>query len=147
MDVTIGHTFDQAHRFKTKTLQTMEASKRLKYAEHYRRQRLAFAPMVANSLGQCGPDLLQFIWNLADHDAKLNQGFSTENTISLSSQQEEDYKKIRGQKYHEIRLHILTCLFEAVATRIIGKTFDLPLPFLPNKCQTSGENLQLILDR
>ena len=67
-DVTIGHSFDQAHCFKTKTLQTMEESKRLKYAEHYRQQKVpvAFAPMVANSLGQCGPDLLQFIWNLAE---------------------------------------------------------------------------------
>ena len=116
--------------------------------------------MVANSLGQCGPDLLQLIWNLADHDTKLNQGFSTENTTSLSSQQEEDYRKIRGRKYHEIRLRILTCLFEAVATRVIGKTFDLNcspnyyrwmnqnhhdwVPLLLNGCQTSGENLQRI---
>mmetsp|Transcript_52383 Transcript_52383/g.109281 ORF Transcript_52383/g.109281 Transcript_52383/m.109281 type:complete len:515 (-) Transcript_52383:93-1637(-) len=157
MDVTIGHTFDLAHHFKAKTLQTMEASKRRKYARHYMRQRMAFAPMVANTLGQCGPDLLQFLWTLADHHAKLNLGFSTDNTSSLSSQQEADYRKIRGQKYHEIRLRILTCLFESVATRVFGKTFDLTcsanyyrwlnqkrhdwIPFLPNNDPISSSFL------
>jgi hypothetical protein len=91
MDVTIRHTFDLANRFKLKTLQSMEPSKRRKYARHYLRQSMAFAPMVANTLGQCGPDLVQFFWNLADHHTKLNLGFSTNDTSSLSSQQEEDY--------------------------------------------------------
>jgi hypothetical protein len=90
MDVTIGHTFAQAHRFKAKFLQIIEASKRREYAMHYLQQleRLAFVPMIANSLGQCGPDLVQFIWNSAGHDrhdAKLNRGFLTENKSSLSS--------------------------------------------------------------
>ncbi len=100
MDVTImiGHTFDQAHLFKANSLQTRSASKRKKNARHYLQQRLAFAPMVAGSLGQCGPDLLQLIFNSADHDTKLNLVYSTENTPSLSFQQEADYRKIRGRK-------------------------------------------------
>ena len=32
--------------------------------------------MVTNSLGQCGPDLLQFLWNLTDHYAQKMFGFS-----------------------------------------------------------------------
>jgi hypothetical protein len=60
----------------------METTKRYKYDCQYLRQRLAFAPMAANTLGQCGPDLLQFPWNLraADHHTRLNVGFSIETT-------------------------------------------------------------------
>ena len=47
----------------------METKNRRKYAEHYQQQRFAFAPMVANMLGQCGPDCSQFPWILADNDS------------------------------------------------------------------------------
>ena len=125
MDVTIGHTFTMSHQYKANNLRTMEATKRRKYNNHYLRQRLAFAPMVANTLGQCGPDLLQFLWILADHHAQLNMGLPTEMEASLSTQQESDYRKIRGLKYHENRLRILTCIFEGITTRIFGSTFNL----------------------
>jgi hypothetical protein len=125
MDVTIGHTYNMVHDFKPNNLRTMETTKRYKYDYHYLRQRLAFAPMVANTLGQCGPDLLQFLWNLADHHTRLNLGFSIETTNNLSTQQSMDYRKLRGLKYHENRLRILTCVFEAAATRVFGSTFHL----------------------
>ena len=39
--------------------------------------------MVTKSLGQCGQDLLQFLWNLADHYAQKMLGFSLdENTVT-----------------------------------------------------------------
>ena len=114
-----------SHQYKANNLRTMEATKRRKYNNHYLRQRLAFAPMVANTLGQCGPDLLQFLWILADHHAQLNMGLPTEMEASLSTQQESDYRKIRGLKYHENRLRILTCIFEGITTRIFGSTFNL----------------------
>jgi hypothetical protein len=155
MDVTIGHAFDLTHRFKARTLQVMESSKRRKYDIHYLRQRLAFAPMVANTLGQCGPDLLQFLWTLADHHAQLNLGFSIETAQHLSTQQDTDYRRLRGLKYHENRLRLLTFIFEAVTSRIYGATFDLTctreyhrwlnetrhnwLPFLPTTDQTLSE--------
>ena len=44
--------------------------KQHKYAEHYQQQRLALAPMVAITLGQLGPNCLQFLWILADNDAQ-----------------------------------------------------------------------------
>ena len=54
MDVTIGHVFDMRHIFKRRNIQPMEIKKRRKYTEleHYQQQRLAFTPMVANTLGQ-----------------------------------------------------------------------------------------------
>ena len=50
MDVTIGHVFNTHHNFKPSTLLSLSNSKQLKYAEHYQRQRLAFAPIVATTL-------------------------------------------------------------------------------------------------
>ena len=43
--------------------------------------RLAFALMLTNSLGQCGPELLQFLWNLADHYAQTMFWFSVDENI------------------------------------------------------------------
>ena len=131
MDVTIGHIYDSKHNYKPDNLQNMAGSKCFKYARHYRRQRLAFAPIVANSLGQFGADTLQLLWNLADHQATTSFGFAidVDDTQTFSSppstQQTIDYRRLRGLKYHENRLRLLTCVFECVTTRIIGQTFNL----------------------
>ena len=82
MDVTIGHVFDTHPNFKPNTLLSLSYSKNLKYAEHYQRQRLAFAPIVANTLGQFGADTLQFLWNLADHEAKSTFGFTIDSPVT-----------------------------------------------------------------
>jgi hypothetical protein len=82
MDVTIGHVFDTHHNFKPNTLLSLSNSKCLKYAKHYQRQRLAFAPIVANTLGQVGPDTIQFFWNLADHEAKNTFGFTIDSPMT-----------------------------------------------------------------
>jgi hypothetical protein len=114
---------------------SLSNSQCLKCVEHYQRQRLTLAPIVANTLGQCGSDTLQFLGNLADHEAKNTFGFTldsseTENLSqtslpSESTQQENDYIHLHGLKYHKNRLQLLTCVFEGVTTRIIGQTFDL----------------------
>ena len=129
MDVTIGHVYNVHHAYKSGNLQQMEASKRHKYLEHYQQQRYAFAPMVANSLGQCGPDCLKFLWITADHAAQTQYGFSLDdihrndmNERSITSQQATDYRRVRGKKYHENRLRLLTHIFEATTERIIGVT-------------------------
>ena len=84
MDVTIGHTYSMQHDFKQNTLKEMESGKCRKYQRFYQQQSLAFALMVTNSLGQCGQDLLQFLWNLADHYAQTMLGFSLDElTVSL----------------------------------------------------------------
>ena len=133
MDVTIGHVFDTHHNLKPNTLQKLANSKCLKYALHYQRQRLAFAPIVANTLGQFGADTLQFLWNLADYQAQNTFGFTIDEPANIASaqcsppstQQENDYRRLRGLIYHENRLRLFTCVFEGVTTRIIGQTFNL----------------------
>ena len=137
MDVTIGHVFNTHHNFKANTLKNLAnskiESKCLKYETHYQRQRLAFAPIVANTLGQFGTDTLQVLWNLADHQAQNAFGFSIDSPANValaqcsppSTQQENDYRRLRGLKYHENRLRLLICVFEGVTTRIIGQTFNL----------------------
>ena len=107
----------------------MESGKCRKYQRFYQRQRLAFAQMVTNSLGQCGQDLLQFLWNLADHCAQTMFGFSLDENTPQSSapttQQAANYSKLQGQKYNETSQRILTCIFEGITTRLYGITFNL----------------------
>ena len=64
------------HDFRTNTLREMESGRCRKYQRFYQRQRLAFAPMVTNALWHCEPDLLQSLWNLADHYAQTCEIFS-----------------------------------------------------------------------
>ncbi len=112
MDVTIGHVFDTHHNFKPNTLLNLAISKCIKYAEHYQRQRLAFAPIVANTLGQFGADTLQFLWNLADHQARNTFGYTIDSPVNdtlsrfspPSTQQENDYRRLCCLKYHGNRL-------------------------------------------
>ena len=61
---------------KPAILRDSEQRKRNKYADFYQRQGYAFAPMICDTLGQCGPDMLQFLWNLADRSAKHHFGFN-----------------------------------------------------------------------
>ena len=107
----------------------MESGKCRKYQRFYQRQRLAFAPMVTKSWGQCGPDLLQFLRNLADHFAPAIFGFSldknTPQSSAPSTQQAANYRKLLGQKYNDNRQRISTCIFEGITTRIYGITFNL----------------------
>ena len=71
--VTIGHVYNVYCNFKSGNLRQTEGSKRQKYLEHYQQQRYAFAPMVANSLGQFSP---KFLWLTADRAAKTQYGCS-----------------------------------------------------------------------
>ena len=105
------------------------SSRRRFFLRFYQRQRLAFAPMVTKSWGQCGPDLLQFLRNLADHFAPAIFGFSldknTPQSSAPSTQQAANYRKLLGQKYNDNRQRISTCIFEGITTRIYGITFNL----------------------
>ncbi len=86
MDITIGHVLDTHHNFKPNTLRSLSNSKCIKHAEHYQRQRLAFAPIVAYSFGQFGADTLQFLRNIADHQAKNTFGFTIDLPAHTTSQ-------------------------------------------------------------
>ncbi len=100
MDLTIGHVFDAHHLCKPNTLQNLANSKCIKYVGHYQRQRLGIDPIVANSLEQFGEDTLQFLWNLAHHQAQNTFDFTVDspatNALSQlsppSTRQENDYR-------------------------------------------------------
>ena len=88
--------------------------------------------MVANTLGQLGPDCLQFLWILADNDAQTQLHPDLEslpNDITTQGNNNSPYsidsQRQRGRKYHDNRLRLLTCIFEAVTERIFGATFHL----------------------
>ena len=49
------------------TIKSMEQSKRAKFRTLYREKGYAFVPMVANTWGNLGPDLLRFLWAVADY--------------------------------------------------------------------------------
>jgi hypothetical protein len=83
--------------------------------------------MAANTLGQFGPDLVQFLWNLANHPAQLTCGFNIETAVDISNEQAMDYRKPRGLKHHENRLRLLTRLYERVTNRVLGATKRPPL--------------------
>ena len=70
MDFTLRHVFTSEHIFKADVLSDAEKAKRRKYADLYRQRGFAFAPLVASTLGVCGPDLLRFLWAVADHAAR-----------------------------------------------------------------------------
>ncbi len=99
MDVTIGHSYTTSSQTPSRQWNPQNVTS----IAPITRQRLAFAPMVANTLGQFGPNLLQFLWNLADHHAQLTYGLSIDTAVHLSTEQEMDYRKLRGLKCHENR--------------------------------------------
>jgi hypothetical protein len=96
MDTTISHTYTATHHFKPHTLKTMESTKQHKYSQHYQRQGLAFAPIVANTLGQFDPYNFYGI----NHHAQVTCGFNIETTVNISNEQAMDYHKLRCLKYH-----------------------------------------------
>ena len=71
MNFTLQHVFTGEHVFNLKADVILEAEKanQNKYTDLYQRLGFAFAPLVVTSLGVCGPDLLCFLWAVADHAA------------------------------------------------------------------------------
>ena len=70
------YIYNVHHSYKSGNLRQTEGSKRQKYLEHYQQQRYVLSPMVANSLGQCGPDCRKFLLLTADHAAQTQYDFS-----------------------------------------------------------------------
>ena len=79
--------------------------------------KFGFCPMVTNSFGQCGTDILPFIWNLADHYAQIMFRFSLDENIPSvfgnpttcqQALQSSKYRKLWSQKYNENHQRILT---------------------------------------
>ena len=141
MDVRLGHTFTTAnHVCKPKCIATMETEKRTKYSTGYRDKGYAFAPMVANSWGVCGPDLIRFLWAIADHAARhhlsmpdadlrvLPQqlwGPQSASQTAAADSQISAFKALRGSLNVEYRQRVLTAVYEATTERLYGRTYAL----------------------
>ncbi len=69
LDFVLVHTYTSTHGIKMDTLATMEETKCRHYSQKYHEQGFAFAPLVANSFAQLGPEFLRFLWALADQAA------------------------------------------------------------------------------
>ena len=61
----------------------MEQSKSTKFRNLYREKGYAFAHMVANTWGNLGPDLLWFLWAVADHAARYHLALSQDEVRAI----------------------------------------------------------------
>ena len=133
LDVKLGHTFaSRAHQFKANSIHAMESLKRSKYQAAYHNKGLAFAPAVCNSWGELGPELLRFLWAVADHAARQHdsaspQGLDPSPVLDKASQDHtaSALKRLRGRLYHEYRTRMLCAVLEGVTERVYGRTFAL----------------------
>ena len=129
MDISLVHVYDCNHRFKSSNLRDTEQRKRCKYADFYQRQGFAFAPMICNTLGECGPDMLHFLWNLADRSARHHFGYNPiehgQDKMSQSADHDRDFRRLRGKLFNDFRLRVQTAIFEAVTMRVYGRSFAL----------------------
>jgi len=84
MDMRLGHTFSTVgHAIKKNTIKSMEQSKSTKFRNLYREKGYAFAHMVANTWGNLGPDLLWFLWAVADHAARYHLALSQDEVRAI----------------------------------------------------------------
>ena len=132
IDETLGHVFEsEDHRPKLNNLRDKEHAKRLKYVIDYRHQGLAFAPLACNTWGQLGNDFVRFLWILADKAAHNHLGLnplSYQSPLLRSPQESEDSSDIqqnRSRLFRDYKLQLLTAISEAVAERVLGRTFAL----------------------
>ena len=139
MDVRLGHTFSTGgHTIKKNTIKIMEQSKRTKFGTLYREKGYAFAPMVANTWGNLGPDLLRLMWAVADHAARYHLAIPQHEVRALpqasltlsqdemvADKQEKSFKDLRGKLNNEYRQRVLTAVYEGVAERVWGRTHAL----------------------
>ena len=140
LDVKLGHTYSSAtaahpQKLKERNLAEMESLKRSKYQSPYRDKELAFAGAVCNTWGECGPELLRFLWAVAEFSARNQTGTSSlyvEPSLALPAaassvqeHQENAFKKLRGSLFHQFRQRILCTILEGVTERMFGRTFAL----------------------
>ena len=132
MDVTIVNAYNVHHSYNIDTNQVFCIGGRVQATEipwPLPTATLSVRPIGGNSLGQCGPDCLKFLWLTADHAAQTQYSFSLDyvdnnclNEHIIDSQQAIDYRRVRGKNYHENRLCLLTCILEAINEHILGVT-------------------------
>ena len=75
------------------------------------------------------PDMLHFLWNLADRSAWHHVGFypiaQGPDLMSESTDHDRDFRRLRGKLFNDYRLRLQTAIFEAVTMRVYGRSFAL----------------------
>ena len=136
MEFALCHVFTGGHSFKADAISNAEKLKQQKYTDLYQQLGFAFAPLVASSFGVCGPDLLRFLWAVADHAARYAYGLPLDVYLSLSQPSSDhdpivdenrklSLKILRACLYNEYRLRTLTAIYEAATFRVFGRSFAL----------------------
>ena len=137
MDVQLGHVFKtHHHELKPVSIKDMESRKRRQYSQAYCAIGFAFVPLVANSWGVCGPDLLRFLWAVADHAARNAHSLPLDRVLTLSHPAHSEheppseatmlsFKILRGRLNLDYRLRLLTAIYEAFTERVFGRTYAL----------------------
>jgi len=136
MDFTLGHTYSSYHVLKEHTLETLQDEKVAFYKQKYNDLGWAFAPLVANSFGQFGPELLRFLWALSDHAARSRVPVPQPiipvlgAPAALAAAQAdktliERFKRLRSSYFVHARLAVLTAVYEGVSERVYGRTHAL----------------------
>jgi hypothetical protein len=95
--------------------------------------------MVANSWGVCGPDLIRFLWAIADHAARYHLSMPDADLRVLPQQligphsafqkaaadsQISAFKALRCLNV-EYRQRVLTAVYEVTTERLYGRTYAL----------------------
>ena len=102
-----------------------------KYKEKYNRLGFAFAPLVANSFGQLGSDLLRFLWLLANFAARNKTPVplldlpDTQTTHNEEGAQKSAFKKLRSKIFIEFKQKLQTEIYEGITERVFGRTYSL----------------------
>ena len=147
LDVKLGHMYQSANGshprlLKPTAISSMETSKRTKYQQAYRDKGFAFAPAVCNTWGELGPDLLRFLWAVAEFSARNQIGLpdlgprpppsQSLADQSVHARQENAFKILRGCLFHAYRQRMLWIILEGVTERVFGRT----------QCLTSNRHYQ-----
>ena len=131
-DVTLVHPYDSHHHLKADTLVDAEAKKNRSYKAAYHAQGRAFAPLACNSFGQLGPDLLRFLWLVADRHAQRKcSDYLHASALTVMadpvpvSGSVSNFKRCRARLFRLSVQEVTLAIYEAVTERVFGRTYAL----------------------
>ena len=141
-----GYHYRHSVHMTLNQVSAMASRKCWKYRKFYQLQHVAFAPIFANSVGQCKPNLLQVLWNLylADHYAQTMLILSGSNMPLSSAPTTRKSSSTLGPTIHKNGQRILKCVFRH-SQCTYGITFKFQLDLFPavhqnslSSCDTTG---------
>jgi hypothetical protein len=102
------------------------------YKTDYHARGLAFAPLACNSFGQQGPDILRYLWLIADrHTQRTCSGLLPSSVFPVSDAHcsafasVSSFKACRARLYRQLVHEVLIAIYEPVTERALGRTYAL----------------------